>query len=450
MPVENKLINLASTEVYQALTIHLQNVVDEWQFEEAEKFRIFFQFYLENNPDFEKKYPNEFKTYNNFFIKTNFLTLNQLALPELVVFMKDHWVEQYDIPFYTDSQATIFFDLFDACLMGELIYEERDEWKKKIVQSLRSNSQVFFVASKGINLPDNRVSVAELMVNFENQLVNKDFGVVAITNYLDKAQKEFGFDELVRNKIGHLLKFYKVLNTSSMDAEGVEEVMLYIDEADNKLKVLKKGVIEEIRMDKISEFEKSIKQIFEIRNQTADQPIKEKEFSYQALMQSYNLNKFSWQKIVLEADNLIDYNKKTLEFKNSFHQAINDKNNIILIAHLLVLARNGYLDEIFERDDKIKEIFKKHLAKKFTEKIADHFEKNLREPVYLSYFLQHILKDILKLDENESAVLAIKLVNELKRAGDKQYLPIAYGDMKSGMFKWKGIIDKGDRLELAD
>lgn len=166
------------------------------------------------------------------------------------------------------------------------------------------------------------------------------------------------------------------------------------------------------------------------------------------ILQSYiNYQKFI-NKIIAKADSLLGQSKKIL-FEN-FHQAINSKDKNSIYLHLFVFARQGNLDEIFEHDVKIKEIFEKHLTKKFSKKIANHFEKNLREPVYMSYFLQHILKDILKLDENESAVLAIKLVNELKRAGDKQYLPIAYGDLKTGVFKWKGIMEKNDKLELAD
>ncbi len=177
---------------------------------------------------------------------------------------------------------------------------------------------------------------------------------------------------------------------------------------------------------------------------TAEPDIDNKE----KILQKYiNYQKFI-DKIINQADNLLK--KPNKELFESFHQVINSKDKDNIYLYLFVFAKKGKLDEIFEQDLKIKEIFIQHLNKKFSKKIADHFANNLREPVYLSYFLQHILKDILKLNDGESAVLAIKLVNELKRAGDKQYLPIAYGDLKIGEFKWKIILEKDDRLELAD
>jgi len=444
---EKKLINIADANIYSQLTTYLQQIINEWQFEKAADFKYAFKIYLEQNPNFIKMFPNEYTIYNELYVKCKFLTLSQFVLSELVDFFREHWIEQYDITFYTDRQSTIFFDLFDACMMGELIYEDRDEWKNKIIKSLKENNQVLFtVQNKEVEknrASSNKVTVGELIVTFENNLKNKRIEFITITNYLDRLQKEYTIDEQIKNKIAHLLKFYKVLVTSSMDALGAEEVMTYIDEEDHKFKVLKKGIIEEIKMDNLAELEKTISSLYELRNKN-----NATELDYKSLIQAYRLTQVDWDKIVKESNKILGSVNIESEFQKNFHNAINTKNSLLLITYLFILAQKGHLDEIFERDIKIKEIFKAHLAKKFTAKLASHFEANLREPVYLSYFLQHILKDILKLNENESAVLAIKLVNELKRAGDKQYLPIAYGDLKEGIFKWKGIVEKDDKLEL--
>ncbi len=214
-------------------------------------------------------------------------------------------------------------------------------------------------------------------------------------------------------------------------------------------------IYEQIReIEELKRAELEFAQDLEFYNQTknilARMSTEQVEDLNDRLLVNYQLKNLSWSDIFLKSNYVSKEYKKINEFFKNFHEQINKKDPIAITAYLLVLAKQGSLDEIFERDDKIKEIFSKHLEKKFSKKIANHFAKNLREPVYLSYFLQHILKDILKLDDNESAVLAIKLVNELKRAGDKQYLPIAYGDLQAGSFKWKAIIDKDDRLELAD
>ncbi len=167
------------------------------------------------------------------------------------------------------------------------------------------------------------------------------------------------------------------------------------------------------------------------------------------LLSNYRLDTIRWEEVRGIASKIGKLEKQK-EFLLKFHQFINSRDKEGILASLLVLAKQGKLDEIFEIDKKIRDIFAQHLQKKFSEKLAQHFLQNLREPVYISYFLQHLLKDILKLDENESAVIAIKLANELKRAGDKEYLAIAYGDLSDGTFKWKTIIEEDAKLTLAD
>jgi len=169
-----------------------------------------------------------------------------------------------------------------------------------------------------------------------------------------------------------------------------------------------------------------------------------------ALLHNYVVRAVNWQEVVVRAQELLQIAGDTTKFQLQFHQAINQRDSKEIAAYLFALAHQGKLDEIFEYDKKVRDIFYKHLVKKFSAELGAHFKSNLRQPVYLSYFLQHVLKDILKFSDNESAVIAVKLTNELKRAGDKEYLPIAYGDLETGAFKWKTIIEKDDTLDLLE
>ncbi len=165
------------------------------------------------------------------------------------------------------------------------------------------------------------------------------------------------------------------------------------------------------------------------------------------LLANYKVTTFDWNKIKQTAQRFYKITDRS-KLLQQLHQAINKRDGVKIIAALLILAKRGELDEIFIIDKKIKDIFAKHLRQKFSDKLANHFLNNLKDPVYISYFLQHLFKDILKLSENESAVIAVKLANELKKAGDKEYLSIAYGDLADGKFKWKTIARDGDKLIL--
>lgn len=300
-------------------------------------------------------------------------------------------------------------------------------FNEELLNNLYNNKTIF--TETNLQLENKKVpgTVANWLKLFISLFGLKEFNDFTLANFFTQVKEIKNISQSDKNDLESLLKIYRNLkffpevylknNLAFEDFKLIPIVKIYEQKVD--LTILENNISKKEDIDK-----------------------KEK------ILQDYIKYQKFINNIILKSEKLLKESEKSLHSK--FHQVINDKDKTGIYLFLFIFAKQGKLDEIFERDDKIKEIFKKHLAKKFSEKIADHFAKNLREPVYLSYFLQHILKDILKLDDNESAVLAIKLVNELKRAGDKQYLPIAYGDLKAGVFKWKGIIEKDDRLELAD
>jgi len=298
-------------------------------------------------------------------------------------------------------------------------------FNEELLNNLYNNKTIF--TETNLQLENKKVSgtVANWLRLFISLFGLKEFNGFTLANFFTQVKEIKNISQSDKNNLESLLKIYRNL-------KFFPEVYLKNNLAFEDFKLIPIAKIYEQKVD-LTILENDI-------SKKEDNDKKEK------ILQDYIKYQKFINKIILKSEILLKEPDKSLHGK--FHQVINDKDKSGIYLFLFIFAKQGNLDEIFERDDKIKEIFKKHLAKKFTEKIANHFEKNLREPVYLSYFLQHILKDILKLDENESAVLAIKLVNELKRAGDKQYLPIAYGDLKEGIFKWKGIVEKDDKLEL--
>jgi len=414
----------------------VNNIFIEREFNLARKVKIKLVHFLEKYKSYEKDFQSSFILIQNLLIKLKFFTLSSMPLDELIIFFEKHWIEQYDIPDYIGEKFSTLNNFFEIILLS-LPYDERDQYKMAVIKALKNNKQTLFEG----HTTNKKITVSSLLLDFDATFQENKSDTLLFLKYIDLITIKNNFKEADKEKIRHLFNFYKLLSTSSMTEQGAEEIFIFQDEGDNILKVFKKGVIEELKDKNIK---KIVHDIFETYGDEVQKQIAT-DFSNK-LLNSYKLSKINEYDIYKKLKNWPAIHTK--EFEKIFHLGINKRELVSIIVSLYKLAKDGYLDEIFERDIKIKEIFKAHLAKKFTEKLAAHFEQNLREPVYLSYFLQHILKDILKLDENESAVLAIKLVNELKRAGDKQYLPIAYGDLKEGIFKWKGIVEKDDKLEL--
>ncbi len=358
-------------------------------------------------------------------------------------------------------------------LRSILVLEERDILKNGIKESLLKNDAI--ITQKGLYLSGKefRGSVANWLKYYNSIFFDEYVSNIKLQEFINSDNNLRNIDKKEKNLVAKLFYFYTKIKQSSFSYEGIEDY-IFVDDGKN-IGWIKSGVFTPLKsIDQRRQvinygrdiLKKALGKDYDyffgrsISSEAKDEKISDinkieaagRDFisSSDKLLMNYRIMGFDWQETVKLSDKMDSYYSSGVKFKNEFHEGINSRDKIKITAGLLTLARRGQLDEIFERDTKIKDIFKEHLVKKFSTKLAQHFEQNLRAPVYLSYFLQHLLKDILKLDDNESAVLAIKLVNELKQAGDKQYLPIAYGDLKEGVFKWKGIVDKDDRLELAD
>jgi len=142
------------------------------------------------------------------------------------------------------------------------------------------------------------------------------------------------------------------------------------------------------------------------------------------------------------------YEKDTDEFTKSFYKYINDRDVDGVAASLWTLAERGQLLGLLAVDRKIATLLSKHLEKKFSLVMADHFNETRDHIGYLAYFLRHLLLDTLKITESDSAALVIHLLNLQAQITGADVDMIAYADASTGVFKWRNIINKNNRLDL--
>ena len=134
------------------------------------------------------------------------------------------------------------------------------------------------------------------------------------------------------------------------------------------------------------------------------------------------------------------------EFIKQFYQAINDRNRDKVLGALGVLAQQGKLLDILADDKKIQSLYDKYLTKKYGVEVAQDFAEHPTRPAYLSYFLQHLLIDTLKMSGNDSAALASHLFNEQQKAAGQEAEMPTYGDLETQEFKWRKIISQDNKL----
>jgi len=120
-------------------------------------------------------------------------------------------------------------------------------------------------------------------------------------------------------------------------------------------------------------------------------------------------------------------------------EAINNEEKEKALAILRMLAQNKNLEKILQGSSPVNSMFQGFLQAQFGQDILEKFKQNPQQPVYLYLFLHFILTDKLNLEEGEAARQALHLANLYARAGQDQYLEMAYADEQSGQFKWAEV-----------
>lgn len=454
-------VKLGDKEIIKSLQREVQDIILYNDGVGATNFYKNLQPLLEKN-DFGMLSHDIKEVYEKIISQAKLIALTTLSDKEVV-----ELIDKNIKLFITNPDIDLWHKL-EGKLRTILILEDRDELKLRLHDSLAINKTVLFNRNFIFHGKKTEGTVADWLSYYQAEVNETGDSNIRFREFLTKDNVIRKLSQEDEEIIEKLFVFYKRLTFSSFSFEGIEDY-IFVDDGKNR------GWIREGQFTPEKAIERQAQKILYAQEilqkalgsdyerffgkpsvksskkfEKIDDTLTFPNEASNRLFERYKLRSINWKDIITRTKDMSDSYNNSVKFSKLFHQAINSRDKENIIVALLVLARQGHLDEIFVRDKKIKEIFKAHLAKKFSDKLASDMEANLQAPIYLSYFLQHLLKDILKMDENESAVLAIKLVNELKRAGDKQYIAIAYGDLQSGTFKWKTIMEKDDKLELAE
>ena len=167
-------------------------------------------------------------------------------------------------------------------------------------------------------------------------------------------------------------------------------------------------------------------------------------------------NLVDWRKLIqpkkLQAD-LDDFNKiisgDVARVRNYLWKSLGlEKANEVVIV-LTWLAQSGELLDIWQNDSRFKGILKKYISSKFSEALAN--EAMLGEDnkdVIMFAGLRMILQDKLKIDENNSAMLAIVIIDYLSDEEKRKYILTAYLSEQDNKFYWNNIKVSGEKLVL--
>ncbi|MDP2586872.1 MAG: hypothetical protein Q8P32_03830 [Candidatus Komeilibacteria bacterium] len=331
-------------------------------------------------------------------------------------------------------------EVFRGYLIGIINYEDRDVLKLKIREALLSNHEVL----------DEKTpvkTIGDWLRNITAQVGQGVFDNLKENEYYIKDQNFIKLKLEDQEFLKNVISAYKYCWYSSQTREGLDDSITI--EEDGKLKILEFGRITDVpALDKgdievlqyfIDQAEQSQGAMSAGRQAAATA----KSQAYQNLQQRYQqiLGQLLPNGAVATKGEshipevILDQLNNNLALKDTAAVIGNLENLIILKAvSQLIKSRNFIADfSIF---------VEAHVGQGFKD------ELNRLTPEVLGLFLQYLLSGKLKLSAEQSAVVGLHLARALGQSGQKDFMTFAYGDLKTGAFKWREVMGENGKLRF--
>lgn len=345
------------------------------------------------------------------------------------------FLKEADILELIQYNLALIFEMPDYDLLGKMktklmtipVFEERDTLKKKIKEVVLLNDQILtdeILLSEGKKI---KGTVKNWLTDYNRTMGFEKVSALKLSEYLINVPNTKILSEKSRKKLEYLLKFYERLKYSSLELEGIEELVIF--NVEGELDVYENGRIERIgrkEKDILKQLE-SLEAVGEIKTEIE---ARYKGFEREA-------KEVEEERVKILKITAGDFRKLANELLKIITVAPGKApNKIKTEAILSVLAEKGQLENLLE-EKKINEMMVDYFREKGKALDLEGFKVNPKAPQYVSAFLQHILKDKVGMSEDESGRLGMQLFNLLKKSGkDDKYKGLVYFDLEKKEFSW--------------
>jgi hypothetical protein len=251
-----------------------------------------------------------------------------------------------------------------------------------------------------------------------NELVNKYF--------VSEEQKKVFWDvfELIKNGEFNVDDLYDYLD--EWTDIGIEQANKFDNELFDKVYG---DIYDEIKQNyEQKQKEVQIESVGEVEQEiSGEEKLKQK---YAQFLQSS-----FWQN-VLSAEEGMNKEIMTDEFKNDFYEVINAGDGIKATALLRIICSAGKLGDFFKDDKRYVEFWGGVLERHNGAEEKNKFLQNTSDKKYLIEFLRFILEKRVKVEKENSAMIGVSLASLCLSSGEKEYVDMAFGDESKGEFVW--------------
>lgn len=365
-----------------------------------------------------------------------FIALPMLKGRDVLDLFQNHFREAFDIG--VDPKAK-----FKSFLIAEFpSFSDRDAFREKITHTLLANES--YLTDHPLTSAQTKESlrrVREFLQDYIRVNGMRRADAVKRGRYLlDWFTPEAATPESLR-RVKALIDFYEYLKVSSWEWASAEE-SLVIQEADGTLKVQHGDAVESLDKPDIVRIMKELEDLGIVP--IDEEPRVQIEYApADRLLRQYE--QWSKEQYIEEAmrafavhDAEARQGEKHFYDLEKMYGAINRGQVAEVLRNVWEIGRSGAVRSALGQSDRYIRYFEHYLEKHNPDEIKQ-FEQDPATPRFLLEFLKHILIERLKLRDEVAKIAVVVLSNECRKAGETEYARLAYGDLKTGVFKWMDL-----------
>lgn len=468
--ISGQSLPLHDPRLIQAHWERLKLVISEDRVREAMNFSDNIRDALEESSDIRPDSP-VYGEYQKMIVWAQFAQFSQLTDEEAVALVRDHYVDQFDIPEY-DFVHKVNQKLYRFPL------DFRDAYKARLRDALEANSQI--LTSNFLEVQDKKEKpiVSMWLKDYRAYAGLEPASAIKINEYLSSSVHAKALSDHDRTRLRQLINLYEKFKRSSLTFEGVEDPIIYADEKGNRY-MLSEGAISRLPdpdpNDKAVAFYRAYHHISapvvpvrasapasvpapDSASISAESHAADKAVQPNAPLNPVQKLKALYQDAIkkqkaiasLEAEIFGATKGRLKPLKDALYQSIVLKNTDRAIASIFLLAKSGLMHELLRGDKRFYNLLEPYLEKNFSLQIAREFKEFPHTPAFMNALLHVILRGALELDDNFAAVLGLEIGEISFANGYFEYYGMTYGNVKTGKFEWHELsMSRGGHLSVS-
>jgi len=235
--------NLENEQFFKQVRNQAQDMMIYDQVHEASKLITSLEQVFNEAKDFKDKNHYLYVEYKKIIIKLRWLILPILTDGEAIDLFKNNFTQIYKIPDYDLWQK------LKAFLLGFIILEDRDNFKKDLRQTLLNNQEKLTKINLIINNQEKIPTVGNWILDYNSSLGSGIAENLKKIQYYTNSGNIRKLEQGERDKVKLLLDLYERLKLSSLTLEGLEED-IPVDEP-GRIGVIRNGVFEPFEEEEV-------------------------------------------------------------------------------------------------------------------------------------------------------------------------------------------------------